>query len=308
MQARGGWWSSSRPPCDMTTSMQQDAPWGEAMNTRISINTLCFADAPLSWLVDTVAGLGATAISPEVSQVAEMGVPIAARALRDAGLTVATLTHRAFSFADPALVETGRASLGRTLEIAAQIGAQSVTMTTGGRGSLSWPSAVARFVDAIAPPAERARGYGIRLAIEPTSHLYADASIAHRLADCTALAAAAGIDVTLDVFACWFDSDIEAAIADAAARIAVVQMSDYVAGDRALPCRAVPGDGTVPLGELVSAIERAGFSGYYDLEIIGPRLAAEGVGAGLARAAAAITDLLDQAAATKFKRTGSLNG
>jgi sugar phosphate isomerase/epimerase len=258
----------------MTTLNRKDALRGEAINARISINTLCFADAPLSSLVEIVAELGAQAISPEISQVAAISALAAERALRGAGLTVATLTHRAFAFADPGLVESGRESLGRTLEVAAAIGAKSVTMTTGGRGKLSWPSAADGFIDAIAPLAERARGYGVRLAIEPTSHLYTDASIAHRLADCTALASAAGIDVTLDLFACWFDSDIMAAIADAGTRIAVVQLSDYIAGDRALPCRAVPGDGTVPLGELVSAIERTGYAGYYDLEIIGPRLAA----------------------------------
>lgn len=55
-------------------------------------------------------------------------------------------------------------------------------------------------------------------------------------------------------------------------------------GDRGLPCRAVPGDGAVPLERLVRLILASGFRGPFDLEIIGPQLEAEGREAGLRRA------------------------
>lgn len=54
-------------------------------------------------------------------------------------------------------------------------------LTTGGRGALDWNSAARAFAEAIAPCAEKARAAGIALGIEPTSHLYSDVSIAHRL-------------------------------------------------------------------------------------------------------------------------------
>ena len=97
----------------------------------------------------------------------------------------------------------------------------------------------------------------------------------------------------IDLFACWADSDVDTAIADAAPETALVQVSDYVYGDRGLPCRAVPGDGALPLDRLIPATVRAGFKGWFDLEIIGPRLEAEGEDAGLRRAADYIGKLLE---------------
>ena len=128
------------------------------------------------------------------------------------------------------------------------------------------------------PCAEAAREAGIGLGIEPTTHLWADGSICHRLADTVAVAKMAGIAVMIDIFACWFDADIEAALAEAAPLSPLAQISDYVYGDRSIPCRAVPGDGAVPFERFVPLMVEAGFNGWWDLEVIGPRLQAEGPG------------------------------
>ncbi len=263
------------------------------MHPRISINTLCFAPGPLGDHVERTARLGARAISPVIGEVFEFGVPHSARAIRDAGLEVATLTHLAFGFATPEDTAVAREWLNRTIGFAQDIGAQSIIMTTGGRGALSWTEAAARFAEAIAPCAERARSAGTPIGIEGTSHLYADVSIAHRLSDTVRIARTAGIAVMIDTFSCWFDSDIAQAIADAGPLTALVQVSDYVPGDRSLPCRAVPGDGACRLDWMIPTIAEAGFSGYFDLEIIGPRLQAEGPEAGLRRAAAFVGGLLE---------------
>lgn len=259
----------------------------------ISLNTLSLAPAPLSEQIDTVARLGLRGISPDRDQVTALGPATSARALHDAGLEVATLTHRAFGFATSAETEAARERLLGTIDIAQEIGARSVIMITGGRGGLSWAEAAERFTEAMAPCAEAARAARLILGIEPTSHLYADGSIAHRLADATRLARMAGIGVMVDLFACWTDADIEEAIAEAGPSIGLVQVSDYVYGDRALPCRAVPGDGAVPFEKLLPAIAATGFRGWYDLEVIGPRLQAEGQETGLRRAADHVARIIE---------------
>ena len=264
------------------------------MHPQISINTLCLPAAPLGEHADTVARLGARGISPGIAAVLEFGVKESARAIRDAGLEVATMTHLAFGFATPEATAEARERLLRSIDIAAEIGAQSVILTTGGRGSLSWDEAAGRFAEAMSPCAEAARAAGIKIGIEGTSHLYSDVSIAHRLSDTARLARMAGISVMLDTFACWFDSDIEEAIAEAGPLIGLIQVSDYVYGDRGLPCRAVPGDGDSGLERMIPAIAATGFNGYYDLEVIGPRLAAEGAEAGLRRAADFVGALLEK--------------
>jgi len=267
------------------------------MHPQISINTLSLAPASLASQIELVAGIGARAISPDLMHVEEYSIGETARHIGEAGLEVATLTHRAFALASDEEVQAARERLDRTIGIASEIGAQTIIMTTGGRGTLTWTEAADRFAEAIAPCATTAEAAGIRLGIEPTSHLYADASIVHRLADTTAVARKAGITVIPDVFACWVDADIEQAIAEAGPLISLIQISDYVYGDRGLPCRAVPGDGAIPFERLVPAFAAAGFDGYYDLEIIGPRLQAEGEEEGLARAADHIARCLEGDAA-----------
>ena len=265
----------------------------ERLHPRISINTLSLAPAPLDSQANLVARIGAHAICPEIAQVEAFGIDATARCLRNTGLAVAAVTHRAFGFATPEQAREAQGRLFHSIALASALGAPAIVMTTGGRGALTWPEAATRFAEAIAPCAQAARQAGIRLGIEPTSHLYADASIAHRLCDAAQLARIAGIHVIPDLFACWADADIAAAIAEAGPLIAFVQVSDYVHGDRALPCRAVPGDGAAALDRLIPAIAATGYAGFYDLEIIGPRLQAEGREQGLARGAAYITALLE---------------
>lgn len=264
------------------------------MHRAISINTLCLAPAALAAQAEIIARLGARGISPDLGQVLEIGAGAATRTMRDCGLEVATITHRAFGFATPEEEIASRERLKRTLDIAAELGAQNVIMTTGGRGAHDWDEAARRFAHAVAPCAEAARSAGIGLGIEPTSHLYVDVSIVHRLSDAVTVARMAGIAVMIDLFACWVDSDIEAALAEAAPISPLAQISDYVLGDRGLPCRAVPGDGAVPYERFIPLMASAGFRGWYDLEIIGPRLQAEGQEAGLKRAAAHIGGLLEK--------------
>jgi sugar phosphate isomerase/epimerase len=264
------------------------------MHPDISINSLSFAPAPLDKLADKVARIGAQAISPDIEQVLAFGASATALVFRDAGLETAALTHRAFAFATPDDVSVAHERLERTIDIAAEIGARSIVMTTGGRGLFSWADATDRFAEAIAPCTAKALAAGIALGLEPTSHLYAEASIAHRLSDTVRIARKAGISVVVDLFACWFDADIDAAIKKAAPLTTLVQVSDYIYGDRGLPCRAVPSDGALPLDRLISAIVGAGYRGYFDLEIVGPRLQVEGDEAGLCRAGDALGAILGE--------------
>jgi sugar phosphate isomerase/epimerase len=264
------------------------------MTPTISINTLCLPPAPFAEQVERVARLGARAIFPDLQTLAGVAPAQASRSLRDAGLRVAAMTHRAFDFGSPERAAAARERLCDSIELAQAIGAPALCMTTGGRGDLDWTTAAQRFAEEIAPCAEGARAAGIALGVEPTSHLYADASIVHRLSDVVAVARAAGVFVGIDLFACWMDSDIERAIAEAGPTTAFVQVSDYVLGDRGLPCRAVPGDGAAQLERLVAAILASGFRGPFDIEIFGPRVAAEGEDAALRRAIANLQGMIDR--------------
>jgi sugar phosphate isomerase/epimerase len=59
-------------------------------------------------------------------------------------------------------------------------------------------------------------------------------------------------------------------------RTELIQLSDYVLGDRALPGRAVPGDGVIPLETFITQALAGGYAHGFDLELVGPRIDAEG--------------------------------
>jgi sugar phosphate isomerase/epimerase len=102
----------------------------------------------------------------------------------------------------------------------------------------------------------------------------------------------ADIGVCIDLFGCWTEAGLHTTIARAMPRCQLVQLSDYVLGDRSLPSRAVPGDGAMPLAELLRTIVSAGYGGAFDLELIGPRIEREGQLAATRRAAENTGNLL----------------
>lgn len=180
----------------------------------------------------------------------------------------------------------------RTITAAPGLGANHIYMVTGARGSLDWEQAAARFAALIAPCRDVAAAQGVALSVETANLLNADIHIAHTLDDTIHLAGLAGIGVTIDLGACWFEGDLAGKFRRALPLTRLVQVSDYVLGDRSTPCRAVPGDGVVPLERIVGQLLDFGYDGLFDLELSGPRIEAEGHRAAFTRGAEALSELL----------------
>lgn len=189
--------------------------------------------------------------------------------------------------------EGARTQLDAVIEAVTTLGGRSVYMLTGGRGGLTWEDAAEAFSEAIAPCVARAKDAGVTLMVEPASTVFADIHIAHSLRDAVLLAEMADIGVCLDVFTCWTEARLQQTIQRAAPRIHLMQVSDYVLGDRASPCRAVPGDGAIPLARILGWALDAGYTGAFDLELLGPRIDGEGRVAACARSARWISDFMD---------------
>jgi len=65
--------------------------------------------------------------------------------------------------------------------------------------------------------------------------------------------------------------------------IGLVQLDDYRIGTSTASHRVVPGDGDIPLARIIGQLEAAGYSGTYDLEILGPAIEEEGYRSAIAR-------------------------
>jgi len=210
------------------------------------------------------------------------------------GGTAATNLTQPFARYPDLEADTGGAAkaLNAAIEAAAALGTSNLYIVTGGRGSLDWEAAAGRCADLIAPCRDLAEQRGVTLMVETANLLNADIHIAHTLDDTIRLAEIARIGVTIDLGACWFEAGLADKFRRAMPLTSLVQVSDYVLGDRSTPCRAVPGDGVVPLERLLGQLLDLGYSGVFDLELTGPRIVEEGHRPAHARAAETLSEIL----------------
>jgi sugar phosphate isomerase/epimerase len=209
------------------------------------------------------------------------------------GPKVSTVNHPFATF--PNIPEdTGLAAqkLSEAIALSASIGARAIYMQTGGRGKLDWEQAASRFEELLAPCKSVARENDVDLMIENASAFNIDIHIAHTLADTILLAEMTDIGVCIDLQPCWGEAGLSQLFRRAMPITKLVQISDYVMGDRVAPCRAVPGDGAVPLERLIGELLDAGYLGLFDLELVGPRIDNEGGATAALRAVQWLSQLL----------------
>jgi sugar phosphate isomerase/epimerase len=266
------------------------------MHERISAGQTSFPGANLAELATYWRELAAKRISFVSPTLLSESLAAVQLVLSEGQYKTETITHVFMPgqqlSPDEASWQTPRAQLSQLIDVAKQIDARSIYLLTGGHGSLSWEQAAEAFCTAVAPCAVQAKAAGIALLIEPASVLHADLHIAHSLRDTLALAEMADLGVCIDFFACWTEAGLRDTIERAVPRCEIVQVSDYVYGDRSLPSRAVPGDGVIPLQRLLEWVLSAGYNGAFDLELLGPRIDKEGRVPAVARAASELGKLL----------------
>ena len=267
---------------------------GAALHPRVSVNSLCFGAAEAGDQVGHWRALGARRIGLVSGQLLDDDAGVLYDFVASDGVVVDTIAHVFTGTLTPERADwhVPRARLSRLIEMAQGIGARSIYMLTGGRGEMDWERAASVFCEAVAPCVREARDAGVALGLECALPLLAHVHFAHSLRDAVALARLAGIGVCIDVFGCWTEAGLYALLADAAPLCMVMQVSDYVPGDKALPARAVPGDGAVPLRRMIGQLLSGGYKGGFDLELLGPRIEAEGHLAATRRAASALGDIL----------------
>jgi sugar phosphate isomerase/epimerase len=130
----------------------------------------------------------------------------------------------------------------------------------------------ATIVEGLRTIAAEARSLGLRIALEPYSRFEGEQwSIVHTVRDAVALIDEAGVaedvGVMWDAWHLWDDPGVEDDIAAYIDRIAGVHVCDWREPTRSFADRVLPGDGVADLPRLLGALDRAGWDGFYDLEI-----------------------------------------
>jgi len=255
---------------------------------RFSMSQITTLRWPFARDVAACVAAGVPAIGVSVAKLDACGVEAARALLREAGLAVSCLTSSGFfPLGDVQGEDAALARTRRHLEAAAELGADCLFVLPGSGGALSWEEAAARalpLLRALVPDAQR---LGVRLAIEPTSQLRMDLAFVHSFADALDLAdevASPWLGVVLELNNAWIERALYDNIRRRTDRIAIVQVSDFKVGTMAASERVMIGDGDIPLRRICRALADAGYDGWYDIELLGPAIEAEGYEAVVPRA------------------------
>jgi sugar phosphate isomerase/epimerase len=147
----------------------------------------------------------------------------------------------------------------------------AILCITGGPRSTGAGPGRALVVEGLRELGAEAERAGLRLALEPFQREGLESwSIVNTLSEAVELVDEAGspaIGVQFDVWHLWNTPDLLDEIALHAHRLAGVHVSDWREPTRGWADRALPGDGGAGVPAILGALERAGWDGFYDLEI-----------------------------------------
>jgi sugar phosphate isomerase/epimerase len=263
------------------------------MHPRLSVSAISTTKWDQQQDLEFYRDAGITNVGLSLRKLEAMGLETASRAVLDAGLRVTNVLGLGFPLADRAAWTRHQRRLCAALEASAALGAGCFVLTTGPAGSMPWEDAATTLSAAFAPVVDAAASLDLPLLLEHTNSLRVDVSFVHRLADAVDLARGLGAGVLMELNACWAERDLAGTVARAIDTIGLVQVSDFVVGTLATPDRAVIGDGDIPFDRIVRQLEESGYRGVYDLELIGPRIEAEGYRSAIERSLDAMAHILD---------------
>jgi sugar phosphate isomerase/epimerase len=247
--------------------------------------------------------LGIDHVGLSLRKCEEIGLEVATQRVRDAGLRVTNVVECGWcELTDESTWPAYRARMLAALDLMYTVGAPVIVLTTGPAGSLDWNAAAHTLGEALAPVLAAAHAVSVRVAIENTSPMRLDLSFATTLRDTLDLARLLDTAVCLELNSCWAERDFDATVERGVDRIAHVQCSDALVASLSTPDRLVPGDGDIPLARRVGALIGAGYTGSFEIEMVGPRIEAEGYESAIRRAVAHMDGLL--AGETGLERGG----
>jgi sugar phosphate isomerase/epimerase len=254
------------------------------MHRRISVSAI----SSLSWSLEDDLAFWARAgierVGISVAKLDAFGLDQGARQVAAAQLDVTNvLGPGPFDLAHRDQWGEGRDRMLRVLDAASAMGADCLVFTSGPAGALRWEDAAIALGDALGPLVPEAQQRGVPLAVEHTNQFRVDISFVHSLRDAVDLAHQLGIGLCVETNACWAERGLGATIASGADTFRVVQVSDFVVGTMSTPDRAVPGDGDIPFTRVLKHFLDAGYQGPFDLELVGPRIEAEGYESAITR-------------------------
>lgn len=248
---------------------------------QLSINSVTVRDQwNLRQLVDGLVRHRIPGISPWREKIQEVGLKEAARMIRGNGLTVTGLCRGGFF---PANDSKGRRAAiddnRRAIDEAAALEAKCLVLVAGGLppGSRDLKGAHEMVRDGIGEIFDQARSAGVPLALEPLHPMFCAEracvnSLAHALDICDQVdsSKSGALGVAVDVYHTWWDPDLERQIERAGEkRLLAFHICDWIVPTQDMWFdRGMMGDGVIDLPGIRGWMEKAGYHGMHEVEIL----------------------------------------
>jgi len=246
---------------------------------RISMNELTTYRWTFEEDVQNYVEVGIPAISIWREKLADFGEERGVELINESGLAVAALQWAGgFTGSDGRTYKESVQDAREAIELAAALHSKCLIVYSGARGGHTHNHARRLLRAAIADLLPLADEFGVALAIEPMHPgCAAEWTFLTNLMETLEFMRSfesPQIQLAFDAYHLGHDPAILSQITDLAKHTAIVQLGDAKMQPDGEQNRCRIGEGTLPLHDIVSAFLRAGYEGYFDIELMGEELEA----------------------------------
>lgn len=242
------------------------------MHQRISLNELTTLRWSLEEDLNAYRSYEIPAIGVSWRKLLDYGVQRGVRKIKQSELPVSSLGwvggftgHNGFGF-DEVLLECKRA-----IRVAAQLRAPTVTVVTGPKNKHIDSHASRLVCLALQELAELAECYGVTISLQPMHPVYQDNwSLIHTTDQAIEMIRKVGhpsLKLALGTYHVGEEKDLCSRIKEFVDLISIVHLADRSNSPLNENDREIPGEGQLPLREIIHALESAGYDGWYETEV-----------------------------------------
>lgn len=246
-----------------------------ALLDRLCIHTITNKPWSLSEALEAYSKKGVRGVSVWQNAVESHGPKEAAKIIRDSSLDIVSYVRGGFfPSVNPGVREKTLDHNRKLIDEAAEIGAPLLVLVCG--ADPGQPLAISRQqirdgIEAILP---HAQANGVKLSIEPLHPMYADSrSAINNLSQANEMAEQINdefVGVAVDVYHLWWDPELENEIYRCGARqnLHAFHICDWKSPTTdMLNDRGLMGEGCIPVRDISTWVQKAGFEGFIEVEI-----------------------------------------
>jgi sugar phosphate isomerase/epimerase len=205
-------------------------------------------------------------------KIAAVGERLAAGLIREAGLSVSSLSFAGgFTGIGGVSYEDAVADTRDAIVDAETLGAENLILVSGAQNGHTVRHSRRLLIYALTELADFAGARGVRLCVLPMHQFFAKTwTYLNTLNETLELLSRVNhpsVGLAFDTYHLWQEPGLVERIPEFAATTGIVQISDAHRVPQSAAERCIPGDGSIPLEEIVRAFQGAGFDGYYDVQV-----------------------------------------